>query len=368
MNRRSRILNEAFATRLGKLRKELDKRGFGAALITKRENVRYMSGFTGTDTCLVITGNSQVLITDSRYTEQARIQSPGWRIIESKSITPEIISQVLAEDGCNCLGFEGNDMVYKSFIELKQKLNLEMVPMDAIVEKQRIIKDKSEIEMIRKAVEIADKAFEYILGVIKPGIIEREVSCELEYFMKKIGADREAFETIVASGSRSSMPHGVASDKRIMNGDVVTLDFGAVYNGYCSDITRTIFVGEPDEEMKKVYDIVLNAQLSALERVSEGMHGKEIDSIAREYIVKSGYGDFFGHGLGHGVGLEIHEEPRLSPRSDAIMENGMTVTVEPGIYLPGKAGVRIEDLVVINGSKPEILTASNKAMSVLTIS
>jgi Xaa-Pro aminopeptidase len=361
------MMNEVFAARLDRFRKELDERGLGAALVTKRENIRYMSGFTGTSASLVITGNRQILITDSRYTEQAKIQSPGWCVIETKSNTHETIGQVLSENGCKCLGFEDSNMVYKSYMELKQKINLEMAPMGEIIEKMRIIKDKNEIDTIRKAVEIADKAFEYILNVIKPGLTEKEVASELEHFMKKNGADGEAFETIVASGSRSSLPHGVASDKRIMDGDVVTLDFGAVYNGYCSDMTRTVFVGEPDEEMKKVYNIVLDAQLCALERVSEGLQGKEIDSVAREYISKAGYGDFFGHGLGHGVGLEVHEGPRLSPRSDTVIENGMTVTVEPGIYLPGKGGVRIEDLVVINGSKPEILTASNKAMTVLTI-
>jgi Xaa-Pro aminopeptidase len=361
------MMNEVFAARLDRLRKELNERGLGAALVTKRENIRYMSGFTGTSASLVITGDRQVLITDSRYTEQAKIQSPGWCVIETKSNTHETIGQVLSENGCNCLGFEDNNMVYKSYAELKQKINLDMAPMGEIIEKMRIIKDKNEIDTIRKAVEIADKAFEYILNVIRPGLTEKEVASELEHFMKKNGADREAFETIVASGSRSSLPHGVASDKRIMDGDVVTLDFGAVYNGYCSDMTRTVFVGEPDEEMKKVYNIVLGAQLYALERVSEGLQGKEIDSAAREYISKSGYGDFFGHGLGHGVGLEVHERPRLSQRSDTVMENGMTATVEPGIYLPGKGGVRIEDLVVINGSKPEILTTSKKEMSVLTI-
>jgi Xaa-Pro aminopeptidase len=358
-------MNEIFAARLDRFRRELSKKGLGAALITKRANVRYMSGFTGTNACLVVTESRHFIITDSRYTEQAKIQSPEWCVVETKPDATETIGRLLAESRVDSLGFEDNDMVYGNYKKLEHNLNIKMAPMGDVIENLRIIKDKSEIQMIKKAVEIADKAFSHVLNVIKPGIAEKEVAAELEYYLKTNGAEGVAFETIVASGSRSSLPHGVASDRKIMNGDVVTLDFGAVYNGYCSDITRTVFVGEPDEEMKKVYNIVLNAQMNALEEVSEGKQGKDVDSIARGYILKSGYGEFFGHSLGHGVGLEIHEEPRLSPRSDTILKNGMVVTVEPGIYLPGKAGVRIEDLVVINGKKPEILTASDKSMIVL---
>lgn len=351
--------------RLTKLRSELKLKSIEAALITKRENIRYLSGFTGTDASLVITDTMNAIITDSRYTEQAKEQSPGWDIIQSKTSAYDAIAGVIRNSGVGNLGFEDGNLPYGNYEQLKEKLNLEMKPMGAIIESLRIIKDENEIDMIRKAAQIADRAFEHILGILKPGVAELDVAAELEYFLKKNGAEDKAFETIVASGTRSALPHGVASEKKIQTGDTITIDYGAVYKGYCSDMTRTIFLGSPDEEMRKVYEIVLDAQLRALENIFEGLKGKEIDNIARDFITKSGYGEYFGHGLGHGVGLEVHEEPRLSPRSDTIMENGMTVTVEPGVYLPGKAGVRIEDLVVINGRRPEILTSSGKALTVL---
>jgi Xaa-Pro aminopeptidase len=351
--------------RLARLRRELQLKGMEAALVTKRENIRYLSGFTGTYATLVITEGMNAVITDSRYTEQAKEQSPGWDIVRSKTNADDAVAGAIWDSGAGNLGFEDASMPYAYYERLKKRLNIEMKPMGKIIEGMRIIKDKNEIDMIREAARIADMAFKSVLGILRPGVTERDVAAELEYFIKRNGADDKSFETIVASGSRSALPHWVASEKKIQAGDTITIDFGAVYKGYCSDMTRTVFLGNPGEEMRKVYGIVLDAQKKALENVFEGLTGKEIDGIARDFITKSGYGEYFGHGLGHGVGLEVHEEPRLSPRSDTIMENGMAVTVEPGIYLPGKAGVRIEDLVVINGNKPEILTSSDKALTVL---
>jgi Xaa-Pro aminopeptidase len=228
-----------------------------------------------------------------------------------------------------------------------------------------MFKDDYELDIIKKAVKIADDAFTHILPYIKPGIAEIEIAAEMEYYMKKAGAIGASFETIVASGQRSSMPHGVASDKKLELGDPITLDYGAYYEHYCSDMTRTVFLGQPKDEMKKIYNIVLEAQLKSSEGAAAGLLGKDIDLIARDIIYKNGYENNFGHGLGHSVGLEIHEDPRFSPSGNIKIENDMVITVEPGIYVSGLGGVRIEDIILINDDKPINLTKSSKEMIIL---
>jgi Xaa-Pro aminopeptidase len=361
--------NESLNTvrsRLVKFRKKLAEKGFDAALITKRENYMYMSGFTGTSAFLIITQKDAVLITDFRYKEQAVRQAPFYEVVKYQgSLTAALADQIKNRNIKN-LGFEESVLTYERYMIFKENLGVgEFVPLKGIIEELRMKKDKSEIDTIKKAVKIADSAFEHILGYIKPGVSEMEIAAEIEHFMKKQGASAASFETIVASGRRSSMPHGVASDKRIELGDAITMDYGAMYNGYCSDITRTVFLGKPDEELKKIYNIVLNAQLSSIEDAHKGKLGRRIDMTARNVISKSGYGENFGHGLGHGVGLEIHEEPRFSPAGNVVMENGMVVTVEPGIYIAGLGGVRIEDIIVINNSIPINLTGASKELIVL---
>ncbi|HEX9060036.1 MAG TPA: M24 family metallopeptidase, partial [Clostridia bacterium] len=239
------------------------------------------------------------------------------------------------------------------------------VPLEGLIEKLRIKKDDSEIKKIKDAVKVADDTFSHVLKLIKPGVAEIEIAAEIEYYMKKNGAKGPSFETIVASGKRAALPHGVASEKKLEIGDAVTMDYGAIYGEYCSDMTRTVFLGKPADELLKIYRIVLDAQLKAIEGAIAGVSGKDIDAIARGHIETNGYGNCFGHGLGHGVGLEIHEEPRLSPMGNLIMKDGMVVTVEPGIYVTGLGGVRIEDMIVINGEKPEILTSSTKELIIL---
>ena len=234
-----------------------------------------------------------------------------------------------------------------------------------MIEKLRMIKTDDEIRTIRRAAEIADEAFSHILTFIKPGVTELEVSNELEFFMRRLGASESSFDTIVASGKRSALPHGVATGKTIENGDMVTLDFGALYDGYVSDITRTVAVGEPTEELKKIYHIVLEAQMRACSALKPGMTGKEADAVARDYIKDHGYGEAFGHSTGHGIGLEVHEGPGLSFRSDTVLKPGMVVTVEPGIYVPGLGGVRIEDDVLITEDGCELLTSSPKELIIL---
>lgn len=239
------------------------------------------------------------------------------------------------------------------------------MPVSGVVEKLRLIKTESEIKILKEAADIADAAFKHILEFIRPGVTELEVSNELEFFMRKAGAISSSFDIIVASGYRSALPHGVASDKIIETGDFVTLDFGAYYKGYVSDITRTVAVGKPDDKLKEIYGIVLEAQLRGLAGIKPGMTGKEADALTRNFIAQKGYGENFGHSTGHGIGLEVHEGPALSIKSDTVLEPGMVVTVEPGIYIPGLGGVRIEDDTLITKDHNETLNHSTKELIIL---
>lgn len=349
--------------RLKNLRAMMKKRNLDAVLVTKRENYMYLSGFTGTLAYLVITENDAALATDFRYIGQASGQAPLYEIIEYRGSIINALNNEIKKKNIAKMGFEDSYVTVSNFGEYREKLEIDdFVPIGGIIGELRQVKDGEELKLIKRAVGIADDTFDHILGFIKPGVAEVELAAEMEYYMKKQGAAGPSFETIVASGKRSSLPHGVASEKRVESGDAVTLDFGALYNGYCSDITRTVFLGKPDDEMKKIYGIVLEAQMKSLEGVKKGLTGREIDSIARDHIAGSGYGDFFGHGLGHGVGLEIHEEPRLSMTGGLRMKNGMIVTVEPGIYINGLGGVRIEDMVSVRDEKPIVLTGATKEM------
>lgn len=352
--------------RLENFRAKLKEKGIDAAIIAKSPNYFYLSGFTGSFAYLVITRDDAVLVTDFRYREQARLEAPLFEVMEYSDNIYSFLNGILKSKNIEILGFEEDYITYKKFKEFEEKFSVkELKPLEGMVEVMRMKKDKMELEIIKKAVEIADNAFSHILEFIKPGVREIEIAAELEYFMKKQGAKGTSFETIVASGVRSALPHGVASEKVIEHGDVVTMDFGAVFKGYCSDMTRTVFVGKPKEELVKIYNTVLTAQKAALEGAVKGLTGKKIDAVAREIICREGFGFNFGHGLGHGVGIEIHEEPRLSPLGDVVMDDGMVVTVEPGIYVNGLGGVRIEDMIVINGDHPDVLTASKKDMIVL---
>lgn len=352
--------------KLEKLRASLEEHGVDALLITNGHSRRYMTGFTGTAGVAIISKNDAVFITDFRYTEQAAKEIKEFRIVKhTKTLIEEVANQV-TEMGINSIGFEKDDLTYSSFELYKQAIHADLVPLSGLVEKIRLIKTDEEISIIKSACRIADEAYEHIVTYIKPGMTELEVSNELEFFMRKRGATSSSFDTIVASGVRSALPHGVASDKVIEVGDFVTLDFGAVYNGYISDTTRTVAVGEPSEHLKEIYQVVLDAQLLALEKIKPGMTGKEADAIARDYIASKGYGEAFGHSLGHGIGLEVHEGPGLSFRSDVVLEPGMVITIEPGIYLPNIGGVRIEDDALVTENGLEKLTHSTKELLILS--
>jgi Xaa-Pro aminopeptidase len=358
--------NNIIQQRLKKFRENLLENQIQAALITKRENYLYLSGFTGSSAYLIITQEAAILVTDFRYEEQANRQASCFEIVKFQGNIYKALDDLIIDRNISKLGFEEAYLTYNNYLEYKSKLSVkEFIPLNSIVDKMRFIKDTEEIELIKKAVEIADNGFTHIVKFIKPGVAEIEIAAELEYYMRKIGAKGASFETIVASGVRSSMPHGVASEKKINMGDTITLDFGAIFMDYCSDMTRTVFLGEPNLEMKKIYNLVLEAQLQAIAEAKVGLTGKEIDWVARNIINNAGFDKNFGHGLGHGVGLEIHEEPRLSPTGNIKMENGMVVTVEPGVYIPDFGGVRIEDIIIIDGDKPIVLTNSTKELVII---
>ena len=351
--------------KLSKLRQALIENNVEAILITNEYNRRYMTGFTGTSGVAVVSQQDALFITDFRYTEQASEQVKEFRVVQHSGPIHEEVAKQVAAMGVKSLAFEKDAFAYGTYEVYNSAVNVDFVPVSGLIEKIRLIKTEEEINIIKVACEIADNAFTHILNFIKPGITELDVSNELEFFMRKQGATQSSFDTIVASGLRSALPHGVATNKVIEKGDFVTLDFGALYNGYISDITRTVAVGEPSEKLVDMYNTVLASQLLALEKVGPGLTGIQADAIARDYLKEKGYGEAFGHSLGHGIGLEVHEGPGLSMRSDTVLEPGMAVTIEPGVYLPGIGGVRIEDDILITETGNELLTHSSKELIIL---
>lgn len=351
--------------KLNAFRAFFDELGIDGFLVTNPHSRRYLTGFTGSAGTALISRDDAVFITDFRYTEQAAEQVAGFRIEKQSGLMQDAVAEQISAMGIKKIGFEQDTLPYADYDRYQKAAKAEWVPVSGIIEKLRMVKEDSELQTIRKATQIADEAFSHILTFIKPGMTELEVSNELEFFMRRLGATESSFDTIVASGKRSALPHGVATDKKIENGDMVTLDFGALYDGYVSDITRTVAVGEPPEELKKIYHIVLEAQKRACSALKPGMTGKEADAVARDYISEHGYGEAFGHSTGHGIGLEVHEGPGLSFRSDTKLKPGMVVTVEPGIYVPGLGGVRIEDDVLITEDGCELLTSSPKELIIL---
>ncbi|MGG3808956.1 M24 family metallopeptidase [Geobacillus thermodenitrificans] len=343
--------------KLEKLRALLEEQHIDGLLVTNGYNRRYITGFTGTAGVAIVSREGAVFITDFRYVEQASKQVEGFEIVQHSGPIIEEIAKQVKRLGIGKLGFEQEHVTYAAYKAYEEAISAELVPTAHVVEKLRLIKSEAEIKILKEAAEIADAAFAHILSFIRPGVKEIEVANELEFFMRKQGASSSSFETIVASGYRSALPHGVASEKTIERGELVTLDFGAYYKGYCSDITRTVAVGEINDELKTIYDIVLEAQRRGMDGLKAGMTGKEADALTRDYIREKGYGDYFGHSTGHGIGLEIHEGPTLSFRSDVVLE--------PGIYIPGLGGVRIEDDTVITGDGNEALTHSPKELIIL---
>lgn len=330
-----------------------------AVYITSRANILYYSGFTSEDASLLISHDRAVIITDSRYTVQARIQSPDF---ELRDISEGILN--ILKDFPENIWYEEDNITVGQYNKIVSD-DKYYFPRQTEISYLRRFKEPYEIDKIRQAEKIGDEAFSHILNYIKIGMSERDVALELEFFMRKNGASGLSFETIAASGVRSCMPHGTASDKLIESGDFLTLDFGCVFEGYCSDMTRTVAIGNVSNRQREVYDIVLKAQTTALSEIAVGKRCRDIDKTARDIISSAGYGKYFGHSLGHSVGIMIHEQPALSPRCDDVIADGNIVTVEPGIYIPDSFGVRIEDLVAVYDNKVENLTSSSKELIIL---
>ncbi len=344
--------------RVEKLRGLLESGSLDAILLSGAVNRRYVSGFTGSSGAVVISRDKAWLVTDFRYTEQATAQCEGFEIVTLKS--DEKLHGWLAAFGYGRVGFEADIWTVDAIEPYKAIPGLELIPVQNELMNFRVVKDSGEIAAVETAASIADRAYQHMLGFIRPNLTENEVALELEFFMRRNGASGLSFESIVASGERSSMPHGVASNKVIAAGDMLTLDFGCVVDGYCSDMTRTLVVGEASDEQKRIYDIVYRAQGASLERVRAGALCSEVDQAGRSIIEAAGYGAQFGHGTGHGVGLEIHEQPRVAAASETVLKAGMIITIEPGIYIPGFGGVRIEDIVAVTETGYQLLSMSPK--------
>lgn len=341
--------------------------GIDAVMILSPENRRYFTGFESSDGVLLASRSDALFLTDSRYIEAA-----GEKITccESRELTSlqEQAGEFFKKNGCRRVGIEGDWLSVNALASYRKRLpefTLTASKLNEKISLMRSVKTREETEKIKAAQAIAEKAFEYILGFIRPGVRERDIALELDYFMQKNGSCGVAFETIAISGPATSKPHGVPTDKEVQSGEFVTMDYGAVVDGYRSDMTRTVAAGSVSGEMAKVYDTVLEAQLTALSVIKPGLPCADADRAARDVIEKAGYGPYFRHSTGHSVGLEIHESPNLSPKSKAVLTPGNVVTVEPGIYLPGRFGVRIEDMVHITADGFENLTGAEKKLIVL---
>ena len=333
-----------------------------AIMITSPENIYYFSGFKSADAVLLLTSTESYIFTDSRYFIQADEQSPSFIM---RDISLETPSMKIKEEGYKFIGFEEEFMTYSSYKKLSSDLisvGVELIGVSRDIYRERQIKSEKEIEYIKKAAEIADNAFSFILDKIEPGKTEKDIALMLEFYMLKAGADGISFDTICASGVRSAMPHGVASNKIIEKGDFITLDFGCKYEGYCSDMTRTVVCGKATSEQKKIYNTVLTAQKAAIAAVKPNADNASIDKIARDIIEEAGYGEHFGHALGHSLGLNVHESPALSKRSTDKLKSGVFMTVEPGIYIENFGGVRIEDLLLVTYNGHINLTGSTKEL------
>lgn len=315
-----------------------------AILITSPHNLRYFTGFSGGEGVALATKEKSYLFVDSRYTMAAKEEVKDFEVIEYSTGRKEIFEEL---SKISLLGYEDAFLTVKEFASYKKVLkNTKWYECSNVLEGLRMVKTEREIELLKKAESISVQAFTEVLPFIKEGVSEIEIASELEYRMRKKGAEGISFDTIVVSGYKSGMPHGRPDEKLIQNGDFVTMDFGCIYKGYCSDMTRTVVVGKADAGQKKIYNIVKEAQRRGLEAICEGKICSDIDAVSRDYIAQEGYGDYFGHSLGHGVGLCIHEMPNLSAKSDIVLKEGMVVTCEPGIYL-ANGGVRIEDMVLV---------------------
>lgn len=345
----------AFEERLGRFREWMREQDLGAMLVSSEANLRWLSNCSG-EGMLVIDAAGPLICTDSRYAVQAAEEAPGVEVAADGEHLKQAIER-LAGCGAERVGFEASHLSYASYQRLAEELEAaQLVPCRDEIRRLRMVKDSGEIELIRQAAGIADGAFERWRGELLPGITEREAALELHRLMVLAGAERPSFEIIVAAGPNGAKPHARPGEREIGEGDLVVVDWGAIVEGYCSDCTRTIVLGEPDERAREVWGAVREAQVAAIEGLSAGMECRKVDAIARDLLRERGWEREFGHGLGHGVGLAVHEAPTVGPRSEDLLEAGMVVTIEPGVYLEGWGGVRLEELVLVTDEGAEALT------------
>lgn len=343
--------------RLNKIRQQIDGKGLDALFVSQAENRRYLSGFTGSAGYLLITQNDAVLATDFRYVEQAESQAPEFKILQTQGALSKWFNELISSFDIKSIGFDANDISFATYRSLTSEIHgKEMVPTEGLVESLRAVKDDDELALIMKAVAVSDAAFEKVAAGMQVGMTEAEVAWELEKTMRENGSGVMPFDIIVASGPNAAKPHHQPTDRPIAAGEPVLIDMGASVGGYTSDMSRTICMGKKDEKFDKIYDLVLGAQLTAIATIESGMTGDTADGLARTVIEQGGYGEYFGHGLGHGVGLATHEAPRVGRESKDILTDGMVFTVEPGIYISGWGGVRIEDMVVLKDGRATVLT------------
>ncbi|MDQ5984505.1 MAG: Aminopeptidase YpdF [Syntrophus sp. SKADARSKE-3] len=351
--------------RLHRLQQRLIDLNIGGLLLFDMKNIRYLTGFTGSEGVCVVLQKELVLLVDGRYLTQAReqVRNTNVELYRDKlsGIAGIVSGHALAD-----VGFETSALTYDIYLHLKKQLkNSRLKPVDGEVQNLRKVKDKTELALMGKAVDISHQALMAIRGMIKPSVMERDIAIDLDYKMRALGAEDISFPTIVASGPRAALPHAQPGFRRIEMGDTVIIDYGAVVDGYHSDETCTFIVGQADDELRGLYDIVKEAHDRAIDGVRAGVYCREIDRIARSHIEAKGYGDYFSHGTGHGVGLDVHESPRLGLTSADVLEKGMVVTVEPGIYIPGRRGIRIEDMVVVEDDGCQVVTKTSKLFDIV---
>jgi len=355
------------AGRIDLVRAGLEELRLDALLITTPSNRRWTSGFTGSAGVALVGRDRVRFATDSRYWEQIALQAPEFELVKVSGATTGVAPDILEETGGMTIGFEPGHLTVTAYEQwttaidgLLEAERPRFVPAPGLIEGLRMLKDADELDALARAVHLGDDGMEHAIAVVEPGMTEKQLAWEIQRYVMEHGADDLSFSTIIAGGDWGASPHAYPRDVPLAEGAGVVIDMGVVVDGYCSDLTRTLFLGEPDDQFKRVYDTVLTAQTMAEERIEAGMTGREAHEIAATVIAEAGYGEYFGHGLGHGVGLDIHEAPRLAPGSDAILEDGQVFTVEPGIYIPGWGGVRIEDQCVMEDGRVRTVSASPK--------
>jgi Xaa-Pro dipeptidase len=341
----------------------LETLGVDAVLVTRLPNVRYLSGFTGSNAQALVAGSEGIFFTDGRYTEQSRHEVPDMERVTYLGTFPEPLADACGRLGIRRLGFEAHDLTVRALGELRDRVEgVEFVAVGDPVERARWVKDDEELELLREAQACTDRAFDDMLETVTVGMTERQVALELEHAMRRAGADTLSFESIVAFGENAAEPHHHPNHRALEEGDVITMDFGALYGGYHADFTRTIAFGEPPAQLQKIHDIVREAQQAGIDAARAGVTGGEVDAAARGVVQDAGYGDRFPHGLGHGVGLEIHEGPNFARDGKDVLPVGAVITVEPGIYVPGLGGVRIEDMIEVQEDGCRLLASSTREL------